>query len=67
MNTTQTPGLMLPRCCAHLMTWHEDPLTARTPAPTTGTGLRAETPAREPATAFVHGVLRLSESQAVRT
>ncbi|WP_316771242.1 hypothetical protein [Streptomyces sasae] len=67
MNTTETPGLMLPRCCAHLMTWHEGPLTARTPAVATGAGLRAETLAPESATAFDLGVLRLSESRVVRT
>jgi hypothetical protein len=67
MNTTEPPGLMLPRCCAHLMAWRDGPLTARTPAVATRAGLPAETPAPESATAFGPGLLRLSESRVVRT
>lgn len=25
MTTTEAPGLTLPRCCAHLMTWDDGP------------------------------------------
>ncbi|MGW2722346.1 hypothetical protein [Streptomyces sp. NPDC001492] len=27
MNGTQTPGLQLPRCCAHLVSWDDQPRT----------------------------------------
>ncbi|MFF1304583.1 hypothetical protein [Streptomyces sp. NPDC058307] len=27
MNGTQTPGLQLPRCCAHLVSWDDRPRT----------------------------------------
>lgn len=67
MNTTEVPGLTLPRCCAHLVSWHDGPLTARTPDFATRAGLPAEAPAPESVTAFEPNVLRLSVSRVVRT
>ncbi|MEU2915054.1 hypothetical protein ACFYM3_39140 [Streptomyces massasporeus] len=32
MTTTEAPGLTLPRCCAHLMSWDDGPSTALTRA-----------------------------------
>jgi hypothetical protein len=40
MTTTEAPGLTLPRCCAHLMTWDDGPSMALT---------RAAVPAGPPA------------------
>ncbi|MFE4962486.1 hypothetical protein [Streptomyces sp. NPDC056660] len=67
MNTTEVPGLMLPRCCAHLMSWQDGPPAARTPAVATRAGLPAETPVPVSATALAPSVLRLSDSRVVRT
>ncbi|MER6563775.1 hypothetical protein ABT300_39875 [Streptomyces sp. NPDC001027] len=51
MNGTQTPGLPLPRCCAHLITWRDGPPTARTPALAAHPARTAAAPAPKPATA----------------
>ncbi|MEW2810790.1 hypothetical protein AB0929_27375 [Streptomyces massasporeus] len=32
MTTTEAPGLTLPRCCAHLMSWDDGPSRALTGA-----------------------------------
>jgi hypothetical protein len=51
MNTTEAPDLMLPRCCAHLMSWDAGPLTARIPAVAVPVSRSTEGRAPESATA----------------
>ncbi|MET9686093.1 hypothetical protein [Streptomyces coeruleorubidus] len=65
MNTTEASGLMLPRCCAHLMSWDDGPLTARTPAAAVPAG--PSTDARDPeyGTAAEPTELRLCAPRAV--
>ncbi|MEU7327935.1 hypothetical protein [Streptomyces parvus] len=66
MDTTEACGLMLPRCCAHLMTWGDGPPTARTPAAAVPAGLSARAgAAAEYGTAAESSVLRLPASRAV--
>lgn len=65
MDTTEACGLMLPRCCAHLMSWGDGPLTARTSAVTVSAGLSAQAGAAGYGTAAEPTVLRLPASRAV--
>ncbi|MDX3800436.1 hypothetical protein [Streptomyces sp. AK04-3B] len=67
MNAPQNPGLPLPRCCAHLVTWRDGPPTARTPAVAARPGRTAETQAPEPAATAGSPVRRLSGSRVVCT
>ncbi|MEH0449306.1 MULTISPECIES: hypothetical protein [unclassified Streptomyces] len=67
MNASQTPGVPLPRCCAHLVTWRDGPPTARTPAVAGRPGSTAETPAPESAATAGSPVRRLSGSRVVCT
>ncbi|MFF7735334.1 hypothetical protein [Streptomyces sp. NPDC007984] len=65
MDPTEACGLMLPRCCAHLMTRGDGPPTARTPAVTAPAGLSARAGAAEYGSAAEPFVLRLPASRAV--
>ncbi|MCX5124655.1 hypothetical protein OG898_15290 [Streptomyces sp. NBC_00193] len=51
MNTTEVSGLTAPLCCAHLISWHDGPRTARTAAFATRAGLPAEASTPKSATA----------------
>jgi hypothetical protein len=67
MNGTQNPGLPLPRCCAHLVTWHDGPPTAATPAVATRPARTAGTPAPESTTAAEYDECLLPGGRVVRT
>jgi hypothetical protein len=66
MNTAEFPNQAHPQCCAHLITWHDGPLTSRTSAFATREGLRAESSASECGTALETNTPRFSESRVVR-
>jgi hypothetical protein len=58
MNTMEASGLALPRCCAHLMSWDDGPITARTLTDAVPVGLSTRARASESAAAVEPTVLR---------
>jgi len=67
MNGPQTPGLPLPRCCAHLITWRDGPPAARTPAVAAHPGRTAVTAPETATAAGPHHARLLPGSRVVCT
>ncbi|GGL91155.1 hypothetical protein GCM10010129_38670 [Streptomyces fumigatiscleroticus] len=65
MNTMEASSLMLARCCAHLMSFDDDPFTVLAHTAAVTAGLPAEAWAPESVTAAKPTAVRLSAIQAV--
>lgn len=67
MHTAEASGLILPRCCAHLISWDDGPFTARTHAVAVPAGRSAKAQSSESATAAGPSVLQSPAIRAVGT